>query len=1391
MLRYAAENGYDYVAWTTGEQQAERYDIGGVVPYIDVKASPNEPSFYRDLRFNANGVGCRVAVNKDGIVTLAEGIGEDAKGKPLGDVFGKEVAIQVMSVENVDRIQLEGKRIGGEGMKGFYDKMLPSFVAKYTKKWGAKVQDINLPSLEESAQTMHAVNVTQEMKDSVMEGQPMFSVKGKKDNQGNPLNDDGTLKLERIESIEQLTDENAVGTTATNDIDSVGKGTKNMPNNQINSQENENLSENPLFSVVNPTRQAENTKAMYDKLIARKQKNLDKWIEKLRKDGKVKNHYAISSKVADKMEGFIPTEKLQNGRYGLFAADLYKYSGLPVYYNGFEITDETARKVYGIRKKEIEKLIEKQAEAVNDARLGIMFSISGSPTPTPDESVAEFANRYRAWQRAQIHGNIEEEYEKLVIEGAKTTEALKRRWIDAYQPIEDFQDWAVKMGGTMKEGADAYNYAFLAKGRTTAQIERLHLRFINPLVDIYKGIIKSVKKGTINLPTMRWQGFDEKGVAEKDRKNGTALTTQEIIGVYLQAMDVKEAIEMGLPDRGQEGFVNNLGMTHEEVIDLVENAIGQENVDKLWDVVNGITNFALQFELDGGLIDKETYDAYQDRKYYVPQRGWREPDVVKKPTEYRKGGKNSNGAYNAPFVKAKGRTSLASDPIAYMISIAESAVVATENNAIKQHFLKFLLDNEELGLKSGAFKMQKVWIFNNIDPVTGKIALDEHGNKKPPIILPTEPTKAQREHDKNIQDQLKVWRKRLNNEKKPSVRRAIEVKIQQLEDSLYIRHYVNASTLEMLSDEHKQQHKVIVVKDGQRYTIELRDEKLANAINKNFKREQEEIINVGGRVRNATRWMSAMLTQYNPEFAIRNFVKDSQVAYITLRTEQGFGFAMEFIGSLANAQKTIWKYTFNEKVKGKELFDNSEMGTYLEEYFMSGAATGFSFLREIGATRADFENMLKNGKAKKIGQAIGGTLSMLTEVSELSTRFAAYVTARKRGMSIEKSATLAKELTTNFDRSGENSNSAFMSYFSFFKATINGNWKFARMLKKASASVLSVGAAYALLGVLNTLIKPNDAEKEFYVNDYTRGTHILIGSWKIPVAHFFSMFYGMGVNFAQWLLNEKTFENALYSTISQISGEILPSWSNPLAWTKWNSITNRAEWDIKGGAQGMAPTAISPFTDVLLNTDYKGTTINREPFAKTQENTKDIMMGKKRTGQFYKDLAEGIYEGVGGDLSIKNKMDDNWIQDKADISPSTYEHIIEGYTSGTGDLLFTTIGAIAKGISKEDEVTTYDVPIIRKFKTHYSIESAFHSEYNKLNKRYKAYQQLLDEYEDGEDEDTMKKYIEMKQKYGAILLESETVLNNININEENEQNLYNPDLIKRMQELNKKWNKID
>lgn len=68
----------------------------------------------------------------------------------------------------------DGLKIGGEGMKGFYDKMLPSFVSKYTKKWGASVGEVTMPALGEGGITMHSVDVTPAMAESVMQGQPMF-----------------------------------------------------------------------------------------------------------------------------------------------------------------------------------------------------------------------------------------------------------------------------------------------------------------------------------------------------------------------------------------------------------------------------------------------------------------------------------------------------------------------------------------------------------------------------------------------------------------------------------------------------------------------------------------------------------------------------------------------------------------------------------------------------------------------------------------------------------------------------------------------------------------------------------------------------------------------------------------------------------------------------------------------------------------------------------------------------------------------------------------------------------------------------------------------------------------------------------------------------------------
>ena len=210
MLRYAAENGYDVVAWTKGKQQAERYDIGGVVSHIDYRMN-------EDGTYHVDTIG-RGDYQIEGVPTTFN------SEEDLAEVFGKEIAKKIVSnlaedkrvidesikekqelnkvprsqiildspeyharmakyAEINSRIDAARKkqslsdvelRIGGEGMKGFYDKMLPAFMNKYGKKWGVKVEDIELPNLEKAGRVMHSVPVTEEMKASVMEGQTMF-----------------------------------------------------------------------------------------------------------------------------------------------------------------------------------------------------------------------------------------------------------------------------------------------------------------------------------------------------------------------------------------------------------------------------------------------------------------------------------------------------------------------------------------------------------------------------------------------------------------------------------------------------------------------------------------------------------------------------------------------------------------------------------------------------------------------------------------------------------------------------------------------------------------------------------------------------------------------------------------------------------------------------------------------------------------------------------------------------------------------------------------------------------------------------------------------------------------------------------------------------------------
>jgi diguanylate cyclase (GGDEF)-like protein len=138
MIRYAVDNGFERVAWTTGEQQADRYDLSKRVSSI---------------RYMKNGDGTyRVGFIRTGRASEWETMGNNVAEKDLADHVGKDLADKIISDAGEPIPHTVWKRfdggdlkVGGEGMKVFYDRIVPNVINDVLKKLGGgRVGKVNL-----------------------------------------------------------------------------------------------------------------------------------------------------------------------------------------------------------------------------------------------------------------------------------------------------------------------------------------------------------------------------------------------------------------------------------------------------------------------------------------------------------------------------------------------------------------------------------------------------------------------------------------------------------------------------------------------------------------------------------------------------------------------------------------------------------------------------------------------------------------------------------------------------------------------------------------------------------------------------------------------------------------------------------------------------------------------------------------------------------------------------------------------------------------------------------------------------------------------------------------------------------------------------------------------
>ncbi|HHT9136824.1 MAG TPA: hypothetical protein ACFYEK_06195, partial [Candidatus Wunengus sp. YC60] len=170
-----------------------------------------------------------------------------------------------------------------------------------------------------------------------------------------------------------------------------------------------------------------------------------------------------------------------------------------------------------------------------------------------------------------------------------------------------------------------------------------------------------------------------------------------------------------------------------------------------------------------------------------------------------------------------------------------------------------------------------------------------------------------------------------------------------------------------------------------------------------------------GNLGKITRYVSAINTQYNPVFGVTNFFRDMGTAAFNLSTTPIAGKQKTVLSNVLPAMKGIWQST-----KGDE---SSEMAKMFKDFQLHGGQTGYRNLFVVSEDRAkDIERELKSlqaGKPKRYLSAFAKILSDYNTMSENSIRLSAYKVGIESGMTKDQAASMAKNLTVNFNKKGQ------------------------------------------------------------------------------------------------------------------------------------------------------------------------------------------------------------------------------------------------------------------------------------------------------------------------------------------------------------------------------------
>lgn len=805
------------------------------------------------------------------------------------------------------------------------------------------------------------------------------------------------------------------------------------------------------------------------------------------------------------------------------------------------------------------------------------------------------------------------------------TERAREELQDRMLSVKLLLDEVKRRGGKVTDYANPYVAENLATSKSKAQIEAFDKNVWDPLLNTVKV-------------------FSERGKSIDD------------IDRYMMA---KHAPERNARLEERENVKDGSGISNEEakqIVDEFEKDFTKDEVDDFWNKVRAVTRFTTETQWKHGLVDKETKDYYDNMyEYYVPLRGWKESEA--KEIEYLSDSR-TRGTINLNK-KAKGRSSIADSPLAYIANMAHSAIVVGNKNDIKRNVFEMMVLNKNPDL----YQLKKVYRVNT-------------GSKEYPI-----------------------WVEQIE---KPAVELWVTGRVEVVTD-----HRNDAGRTYFQTKEHQ----VEVFVNGQKYVMEFNGNmgvQTANAINGLNLRRADALQNSMGRV---TRWMSANYTSRNPAFVVTNFMRDFGYAVPAYWMKEGHAAIL-----MKNMPKAF--AAIHNDLSGKNV--DSEVQQLYNEFKENGGLTGYVYMTDIESYKKQIKREIRRSVGEKtLGDLVfrnvamcwgASALEYLAQMSENSTRFAVYMSERQAGKSATQAAYAAKEITTNFNRKGRSSG-VIGSLFAFFNATIQGSAN-AIDLARRSPSKFSVYCAGIIMmqyfaSALCRMFGGEDeiGEKNYdRLSDWVKYNNLVlpdvfgVGDGKfitIPLPHFFRALSSLGVIAGEVSNGVKTAGKGIEALFDAVSGDLTPVEIATPQFKNLNSLF-----------QSIMPTVIKPYMEAYhFNRNFMGLPISRKSYFGSQEGiVPQYKLATNKTNPLLVDLAKWLNKVSGGgdyttsEISFDPETGDvgrNGWKSWSDLNPAKFEHLVEGIFGGRLTF-FNNIWKTVKSILSEEDIEAMNIPVLRR-----------------------------------------------------------------------------------------------